>query len=474
MLFNRVPVSKSPAAQTRDAASVPADTRKPAPHRRVFSRVLSSLGIASFAYLLGAAVMFFELPSSGFLTNAFVGARAWNERREFSSGAATQRSSPVLTRQADKPATTFDGFTLYTASTAQAPKAQAYLVDMTGQQVHQWAMPFSKVWPNPPHIHGRIDDFFVTFFATHLYANGDLLVVYHGLDALATGYGLIKLDKDSNVLWKYPALVHHDVDVGEDGSIYAIQQEVLDEAPHGLELIPTPCVVDYLVMLSPGGRLLRKPIGILEAFRDSPYAAFLSALDKPTEQTATPNLPAARFTDSVRRWDVLHTNFVHVLSRELAASFPQFKPGQVLLSIRNLDTLAVLDTEKNCIVWAARGPWQGQHDAQFLANGHLLVFDNHGSAKSSRVLEYDPRTLAVPWSYSGENWGPFRTPERGLSQRLANGNTLVVSSWGGDLLEVTPDKEVVWSFAIKGYVPTARRYAPEQLSFLTGHQRARP
>ena len=474
MLFNRVPVSKSPAAQTRDAASVPADTRKPAPHRRVFSRVLSSLGIASFAYLLGAAVMFFELPSSGFLTNAFVGARAWNERREFSSGAATQRSSPVLTRQADKPARTFDGFTLYTASTAQAPKAQAYLVDMTGQQVHQWAMPFSKVWPNPPHIHGRIDDFFVTFFATHLYANGDLLVVYHGLDALATGYGLIKLDKDSNVLWKYPALVHHDVDVGEDGSIYAIQQEVLDEAPHGLELIPTPCVVDYLVMLSPEGKLLRKPVGILEAFRDSAYAPLLSLLEKPTEQTGTRGLAAARFSEAVRRLDALHTNFVHVLTRQLAPSFPQFKTGQVLLSIRNLDTLAVLDIDRKAVVWAAQGPWQHQHDAQFLGNGHLLVFDNRGSPESSRVLEYDPQTLAFPWSYSGENRGGFRSTERGMNQRLANGNTLVVNSCGGELLEVTADKEVVWSFAINGYIATARRYAPQELHFLKGETLARP
>ena len=30
----------------------------------------------------------------------------------------------------------------------------------------------------------------------------------------AVGYGLVKLDKDSNILWSYPAGVHHDVDVG--------------------------------------------------------------------------------------------------------------------------------------------------------------------------------------------------------------------------------------------------------------------
>ena len=113
-------------------------------------------------------------------------------------------------------------------------------------------------------------------------------------------------------------------------------------------------------------------------------------------------------------------------------------------------------------------------DAQFLGNGHLLVFDNRGSPESSRVLEYDPQTLAFPWSYSGENRGGFRSTERGMNQRLANGNTLVVNSCGGELLEVTADKEVVWSFAIDGYIATARRYAPQELHFLKGETLARP
>jgi arylsulfotransferase ASST len=132
---------------------------------------------------------------------------------------------------------------------------------------------------------------------------------------------------------------------------------------------------------------------------------------------------------------------VQVLTSDLAPKFPAFKAGQVLISCRHLSTMAVLDVDKGSVVWAARGPWQGQHDPHFLDNGRLLLFDNRGRPTGSRVLEYDPATQGFPWSYSGENWRPLYSNERGMTQRLPNGNTLVVNSEGGEILEVAPAKK---------------------------------
>jgi hypothetical protein len=62
-----------------------------------------------------------------------------------------------------------------------------------------------------------------------------------------------------------------------------------------------------------------------------------------------------------------------------------------------------------------------------------------------------------------------------MSQRLPGGNTLIANSEGGEILEVTQSKEVVWSFSVKGvFITSARRYSPDQLHFLKGDQRARP
>ncbi|HEV3003574.1 MAG TPA: arylsulfotransferase family protein [Pirellulales bacterium] len=442
---------------------------------------MSILGMVLLSYVIGAAAMFFDLPTSGVLGKAFIGGRSWNERRRATAATGPRELSPLATGQRDDPAKSFDGFTLYALYTcADVPPwgNQAFLIDMNRQLVHHWAMPFSDVWPNPPHIRDRVDDKFMCFFGCHLYANGDLLVVYQGTHD-TTG-GLAKLDVESNVVWKYSAGVHHDVDVGEDGTIYAIEHEVVHEMPAGLEFVPTPCLVDSLVLLSPAGEPLAKPLPILEAFRDSSYALHLSPLARPPTRSSQANdapakaAVAPRWDDDGQVHDPMHTNSVKVLGRELARRFPGFEPGQVLISIRNLDTIAVVDLEKRQVVWAARGPWQAQHDAHFLESGHLLIFDNRGLPVRSRVLEYDPRTQAFPWTYSGENAGPFYTRERGMSQRLPNGNTLIVNSENGEMIEVTENKVVVWTCSTGRYISTARRYAAEQVHFLKEGQRARP
>jgi hypothetical protein len=117
----------------------------------------------------------------------------------------------------------------------------------------------------------------------------------------------------------------------------------------------------------------------------------------------------------------------------------------------------------------------------------MLIFDNVGGLSSqgtdfggrldrlpqgSRVLEYDPQTQAFPWFYPDPEEGtPFFSPRRGMCQRLPNGNTLIVNSEGNDstrgqIFEVSPSKEVVWSCSCDGYIHTARRYSPAQVPFL--------
>jgi hypothetical protein len=438
---------------------------------------VSILGVLSLAFLSGAAVMFFQLPPSSALSKAFIGFCAWNEQRQPSPTVPDELAPATPMPKIDKRGATFDGFTLYAREDPQDPDGfatKAYLINMGEEEVHKWAVPFSKVWPSPPHIAGSARDAGVCFFACHLDRDGNLIVVFHGDGHTLEGFGLAKLDKDSNVLWKYAACTHHDVDVGEDGTIYAIKQEIADVLPHGLEFIHTPCKVDYLVQLSPEGKELREPLSVLEAFRDSPYSLLLESAARNAKRDLSPGMTAPRFLNDVKAGDILHTNSVQVLRREVAPQFPPFKAGQILISIRHLDVIAVVDLDKRSVVWAARGPWRAQHDAQFLANGNILIFDNLGISQSSRVLEYDPRNLAFPWCYPGPGGVPFFSRARGLCQRLPNGNTLIVNSQDGQLLEVTRSDEVVWTCSVGRFVSTARRYAPEQVTFLNGGLVARP
>jgi hypothetical protein len=227
-------------------------------------------------------------------------------------------------------------------------------------------------------------------------------------------------------------------------------------------------------LLSPQGKRLGEPIPLLEAFRDSSYAPTLAASLNQVDEVATQQPPASISAREQRHGDPMHTNSVQVLTPELAPRFPQFKAGQVLISVRNMNTIAVVDPTAGTVVWAAQGPWKAQHDAQFLSNGRLLIFDNLGSPQTSRCLEYDPKTSTVCWQCPGESEGQFRSKTRGMSQRLPNGNTLLVDSAGGTMYEMTAGRERVWSCSVPGFLHSARRYSAEQLPFLKGGVRARP
>ncbi|MBZ2186466.1 MAG: alpha/beta hydrolase fold domain-containing protein [Bryobacter sp.] len=75
------------------------------------------------------------------------------------------------------------------------------------------------------------------------------------------------------------------------------------------------------------------------------------------------------------------------------------------------------------------------HDVQSLPNGHVLFT----IAPEKRVVELDEKQQEV-WSYSEGLEHPLS------AQRLGNGNTLIGDARTGKLIEVTPDKRVVWKY----------------------------
>ena len=108
---------------------------------------LSLLGLVGLGYLCGVAVMFFQLPTSDFMNKALTGAKAWQERGRPEAARRTRSGGMGLeTVRVDREDKTYDGFTLYTTTEG----ARATLIDMRGETVHEWALPFSKAWPRPP------------------------------------------------------------------------------------------------------------------------------------------------------------------------------------------------------------------------------------------------------------------------------------------------------------------------------------
>jgi hypothetical protein len=110
-----------------------------------------------------------------------------------------------------------------------------------------------------------------------------------------------------------------------------------------------------------------------------------------------------------------------------------------------------------------------QHAPVALENGNILAFDNGnfragGTVVFSRVVEIDPRTKAVVWSYQDQLANAFYTAYMGSAQRLPNGNTHITESATGRLFEVTPQGEVVWEYIVPWFAEfpeqAARSYVP--------------
>ena len=335
---------------------------------------------------------------------------------------------------------------------------EAFLMTMAGEIVHRWRVPFGQVWRDPPHI-GNTPTAAVYWPRAHLFPNGDILAVYHGYGDTPYGYGLARIDKDSNVIWRTAENIHHDIHVSGDGTIYTLTQEIQREDEPGLENLKAPFIAESILVLSPDGRPIRK-IPIIDAFRKSPFAPLLHLMEP----------------DALG--DITHVNAIQLIERTPPPGHP-FGAGQVLVSLRNVDTIAVVDLESGSVSWAMTGMWRRQHYPKLLDNGNVLIFDNQGhrgEGGASRVLELDPTTQRVVWSYAGDADNLFDSDRWGSQQRLANGNTLIVESTNGRAFEVTPAGEVVWDYRNPmrsgehaEYVlvlPDLQRVDPESLTFL--------
>jgi hypothetical protein len=145
---------------------------------------------------------------------------------------------------------------------------------------------------------------------------------------------------------------------------------------------------------------------------------------------------------------VFHTNTVELLDGRFAHSHPAFAEGNVLISIRFLDAIAVVDLDLAEVVWAATGTFKRQHEPTILKNGNLLLFDNEGPGPDnfSTVQEYRLPEMELVWEYRGSREVPFYSHTCGTAQRLPNGNTLITESDAGRAIEVTQNKRIVWEY----------------------------
>ena len=326
---------------------------------------------------------------------------------------------------------------------------EARLVDLAGLQVHRWKQWFCSTWS-----YGE------------LLPDGEMLV---------TSSSRLRRERWNG--WKRWSIrddVHHAQEPLPDGSILALTERRRQLAPERLE----PWVNNFdevrehlddlwlqdhcLTRISADGDELDS-LCLLELLEDNPIGFEIqpnnASFDRQTDEYLV---------------DLFHLNSAQwLVDSPLAAQDPMYEAGNVLISVRNQDSVMILDWDARELRWAwGQGQLAGQHDASLLDDGNILLFDNgvdwtqleneitqtmemdgtearHAErrrVRPSRVIELDPRSGEQVWEFPGLGQQRLNTVARGSAQRLPNGNTLIAASSMGYAVEVTRAGEKVWEF----------------------------
>ena len=153
--------------------------------------------------------------------------------------------------------------------------------------------------------------------------------------------------------------------------------------------------------------------------------------------------------------DPSHANSIRELlpNRWYDGGDDRFKPGNILVSARALNTIFIIDKASGDVVWMYSKGLDGQHEAVMFGPGLrrpglIMVFNNGlenlSDYRRSRVQVIDPATGELVWEYGSDF---FFSSVGGTAQPLPGNSVLVTSSHGGRVFEVKGRRRIVWEWA---------------------------
>ncbi|MFI7002622.1 aryl-sulfate sulfotransferase [Nocardia sp. NPDC050175] len=310
------------------------------------------------------------------------------------------------------------GYTLYAPL---AGRGLVELVDLAGEVVHRWQLPYR------PGRHAR------------LLADGSL--AYNGATLARpalfamwrkySGGSMGRYDKDGTLLSEHrDDFQHHDAHHYDDGRILYTGVEPLTGAAAariegGVPGTEADGIVwsDVIREVAPDGSLL-------------------------WEWRAAEQLDPKDFALQPHYWREHWPliNSVHPLDDDT-----------IVASLRSVSAVITIDRRTGAAsTLTGRATVAQQHHATPVGDGNILLFDNGTfrtgeSVTYSRILEIDRATGEIAWSYQDSPREAFFTPFMGGAQRLANGNTLITEAAFGRIFEVTPAQQICWEYVVPSF-----------------------
>ncbi|MCB2227045.1 MAG: aryl-sulfate sulfotransferase [Desulfarculaceae bacterium] len=247
--------------------------------------------------------------------------------------------------------------------------------------------------------------------------DGSIYVAYDN------GTSLTKYDWCGNIVWRLRGGYHHSITLGDDGTLW-VWGPTLDD----------PRRKDCLVQIDQKTGKVLKAITLQRVVDANPEIDVMGIrqLDEHDRSTWV--------VDGGGQW---HPNDIDPLPKAMAAAFPQFKPGDLLVSLRSVDLVMVLDPDTLKVKWWRQGLVRRQHDPDWDPDGTISVLNNNMHRDWSSIVEIDPRTYQSRVLLDGKKYG-FYTHIQGKHQMLPDGGILITSPQQGRVFEVDRAGKVVF------------------------------
>jgi hypothetical protein len=305
----------------------------------------------------------------------------------------------------------------------------ANVLDMDGASLHEWTLDWFKIWPDAKHLPANFRPQMepgTSIDGAVLLENGNLVFNFEHL-------GLVCVDFDGNVVWRLPYQTHHNITRGDGGNLWVCGQVEHTKRTNRLPNWIPPFTEDTLLEITPEGKIVNE-WSVVDILRKNDKEGLLY-------------LGSTRSFFPTIGGDVLHLNDVEPFRADVMKE-GFFKKGDVLVSLRNINTIFVFNRETEKIKFIHTGSFVRQHDPDFVDGNTVSVFDNRtlgeNDKSQSRILLISAPDQTVKVLYEGTPEHPFFTNIMGKHQWLPNGDLLITEARNGRAFEIDSKGKIVW------------------------------